>query len=94
MTQIQFVGISPADLVRELESSLIPRLKSELSQEFQPKEPLEYLSIPEVCSLLKVDASTLWRWRNKLLITAYSIEGKILFKRKEIDDLINKSALK
>lgn len=64
MTQIQFVGISPADFVKEIESSLIPRLKSELSQEFQPKEPLEYLTAKEVCSLLKIKIATLHRWRN------------------------------
>lgn len=93
MTQIQFVGISPEDLVRALESSLIPRLKSELSEEFQPKEPQEYLTPLEVCKLLRIKSSTLYRWRSKSLLTAYSIEGRILFKRSEIDELISKGVL-
>lgn len=94
MSTIQFIGTNPTDLITELKNSLIPELKAQLSAQFHPKEPTEYLTRSETCRSLKINTSTLHRWRQKKIITAYSIEGKVLFKRKEIDDLINKSALK
>lgn len=94
MTQIQFVGMSPADLVAELEASLLPKLKAQLSAEFQPKEPAEYLTKNEACDLLRVSLSTLWRWKNKGSFSAYGAEGKVLFKRTELDEFVNGSLLK
>lgn len=94
MTQIQFVGMSPADLVAELEASLLPKLKAQLSAEFQPKNPTEYLTKNEACELLRVSQSTLWRWKKKGSLSAYSAEGKVLFKRAEIDGFINANLLR
>ena len=44
----------------------------------------ELLTRDEACKLLKVDLSTLWRWTNKGLITAYGIGSKRFYKKEEL----------
>ena len=94
MEAIQFLGTSPADLITELKNSLIPELREQLAKDFQPKEPTAYLTRTEVCELLKIDLSTLHRWRKDGALTAYGIGNRVYFKRSEIDEVINRNRLK
>ena len=70
MTTIQFIGTTPNDLVSEIKNALIPELREQLSKDFQPKEPTEYLTRSEVCKILQIDLSTLHRWRKEGVLTA------------------------
>ena len=94
MEAIQFLGTSPADLITELKNSLIPELREQLSKDFQPKQPTEYLTRKEVCDLLSIDLSSLHRWRKEGTLTAYGIGNRVYFKRSEIDEVINSNRLK
>ena len=47
MKQIQFIGVTPTDLLNEIDRRFAT-LKKELSKEFQPKEPAELLTRDEV----------------------------------------------
>ena len=94
MTHIQFIGTTPTDLIQEIKREIIPELKEQLKEEFQPKEPTYYLTRQEVCDLLSIDMSTLHRWRKQGFLTAYGLGNRIYFKRKEIEDLINYNVLK
>ena len=89
MTQIQFISTTPADLITELRNTLIPELTEKLSVQFQPKEPTEYLTRSEVCKLLKIDLSTLWRWQKNGTLQGYALNNRVYFKRSEIDDVLN-----
>jgi excisionase family DNA binding protein len=93
MSTIQFIGTNPKDLITELKNSLIPELTAQLSAQFQPIQPIEYLTRSEVCKLLQVDLSTLHRWRKDGTLTAYGVGNRVYFKRTEIDDYINKNKL-
>ena len=86
MTQIQFIGTTPIDLIQEL--------KDQLKKEFQPKEPTHYLTRQEVCKMLHIDLSTLHRWRKDGTLVAYGLGNRIYFKRNEIEELINHNRLK
>lgn len=94
MEAIQFLGVSPADLITELKNSLIPELREQLAKEFQPKEPTEYLTRSEVCEMLKINLSTLDTWRKKGEVTAYGIGNRVYYKRSEIDEVLNRNRLK
>ena len=94
MEAIQFLGTSPADLITELKNSLIPELREQLVKDFQPKQPTEYLTRKEVCKLLRIDLSSLHRWRKDGTLTAYGIGNRVYFKRSEIDELIDRNRLK
>ena len=93
MSSIQFIGTNPSDLISELKNSLIPELKAQLSAQFQPKEPTEYLTRSEVCKLLKIDMSSLHRWRKEGKIPSYSMGNRVYFKRSEVDAIINQNKL-
>lgn len=88
MKQIQFIGISPtelkAEIVKDLKNSLIP----ELSKQFQPKTPTEYLSRKDVAKMLQINLSTLHSWSKKGVLKANSIQGRIYYKRREVENAI------
>ncbi|SIQ99788.1 DNA binding domain-containing protein, excisionase family [Chryseobacterium sp. RU37D] len=94
MSAIQFIGTTPSDLIQEIKKEIIPELKAELSKEFQPKEPTEYLTRQEVCEMLHIDLSSLHRWRKEGKLIAYGLGNRVYFKRNEIDELINQNRLK
>ncbi|WP_284463985.1 helix-turn-helix domain-containing protein [Chryseobacterium sp.] len=93
MNTIQFIGTTPTDLITEIKKALIPELREQLSKDFQPKEPTEYLTRSEVCKLLQIDLSTLHRWRKDGTLTAYGVGNRVYFKRSEIDQYINRNKL-
>ena len=93
MSLIQFIGTNPSDLISELKNSLIPELKAQLSAQFQPKEPTEYLTRSEVCKLLKIDLSSLHRWRKEGKIPSYGLGNRVYFKRSEVEQIINANKL-
>jgi excisionase family DNA binding protein len=93
MSTIQFIGTNPTDLITELKNSLIPELTAHLSAQFQPKQPTEYLTRSEVCKLLKIDLSTLHRWRKENLIPSYGFGNRVYFKREEVEQIINQNKL-
>lgn len=93
MGQIQFIGTSPTDLIVELKKSLVSELTAQLSAQFQPIQPTEYLTRNEVCKLLKIDLSTLHRWRKDELLPSYGFGNRVYFKRSDIDAIINQNKL-
>ena len=90
---IQFISTSPTDLITELKNSLIPELTAQLSAQFQPKEPTEYLTRSEVCKLLKIDLSSLHRWRKEGKLPSYGMGNRVYFKRSEVEQIINQNKL-
>lgn len=93
MSAIQFIGTTPSDLIQEIKKEIIPELKEQLKEEFQPKEPTSYLTRNEVCEMLHIDLSTLHRWRKEGTLIAYGLGNRIYFKRNEIDEFINRNRL-
>ena len=89
MEQLQFIGTTPTDLLNEIDKRFAT-LKKELSKEFQPKEPAELLTRDEVCSMLKIDRSTLHRWTKKGALNSYPVEGQVYYKRNELDEILKK----
>ncbi len=94
MSAIQFIGTTPAELVHEIKSAIIPELKEELSKEFQPKQPTEFLTRTEVCKLLKIDLSTLHRWTKASKLIAYGIGNRVYYKRSEIESYLEVNKIK
>ena len=88
MQTIQFIGITPADLKKELVKDLKNSLLFELSKEFQPKKPTEYLTRTEVAKLLKIDLSTLWSYTKKNKLISYGIGNRVLYKRAEVENAL------
>ena len=93
MASIQFIGTNPTELINELKNSLIPELKAQLSAQFQPIQPTEYLTRSEVCKLLKIDLSTLHRWRKDGTLSSFGIGNRVYFLRSHIEEVLMKNKL-
>lgn len=93
-SQIQFIQTTPNELVTELKNAIIPELYRQLSEQFQPKQPEEYLSRNQVCELLKINLSSLWRWTTKGTLIGHNIEGKVLYKRSQIEAYLDNNKTK
>ena len=94
MSTIQFLQTTPEDLVNQLTAALLPQLKAELAEQFQPKQPDELLTIDEVCTLLKISRSTEGRWRSEGIINPSNISGTYYYFRSEILKILNDNKLK
>lgn len=93
-TPIQVFQTTPIELADFLKNAIIPELYEKLSTQFQPKQPEEYLSRAEACELLKINLSTLWRWTKNETLTGYNIQGKVLYKRSEIEAYLQSNSTK
>jgi len=76
-----------------IKDEIIPELKKQFCSEFQDKRPEDYLTRDEVCELLKIDLSSLHRWRKEGKIPSYGMGKRVYFKRSEIDTIINRNKL-
>jgi len=87
--QIQFIGINPTELIEQIKTSLL----AELNQPQQVSNDLDLLTRKEVCTLLKINQSTLYRWTKDNVIPSYGISNRIYFKRSEIEQILNENKL-
>lgn len=89
MQQIQFIGTTPTALIELIDETISKRL-NELKNNFQPKEPTEFLTRHDVSKMLSVDLSTIHNWSKNGKIQPYSVGGRVYFKRNEIENSLIK----
>ena len=81
---IQFLNVTPKDFLSELDKRIDQKLNT-LKQEFQPKEPTEFLTRHEVASLLKIDISSVANWTKSGKLQSYALGGRRYYKRSEVE---------
>lgn len=90
MQQVQFISITP----EQLQNAIIEGVKSqleELKKTFQPKEPTKYVTRNYVAEeMLHCDMSTVHNLTKKGVLVKYGIGGRVLYKRKEVEEAIKK----
>jgi hypothetical protein len=84
MEQIQLTQISLEELKQEILKGVLTELK-ELKEHLQPIIPEEYLSRQQTADLLKVDLSTIHNWSKRGALTKLGFEGKVYYRRSEIE---------
>ena len=90
MKQIQFIGIMPSALIDLIDEKLEKRLE-DLKKNWQPKEPPKYVTRNYVADeMLHCDVSTVHNLSVKGVLQKYQIGGRVLYKRKEVEDAIVK----
>ncbi|WP_299581668.1 helix-turn-helix domain-containing protein [uncultured Sunxiuqinia sp.] len=82
--QIQLIQVTPEELQQAILSGVKQQLES-LAQNFQPKEPTQYLTRNEVADLLKVNLCTISIWTKKRKLRSYGIGSRVYYKRHEIE---------
>ena len=78
---------NPDELTEKLLKGFEERI-NRLKEEFQPKEPTEFLTRNEVKDLLKINLSTLYLWSKKGKLKAYACGNRIYYKRSEVEQAI------
>lgn len=61
---------------------------AEIKNNFQPKEPTQYMTRREVSELFGVALNTVSDWTKKGLLKSYKIGNRIYYKRHEIDQAL------
>ena len=81
---IQFIDISPEELVEMISQKVEEKLQDKFQNNNSEAPESEYLTPDETCVLLKVTKPTIWRYRKRGKLTAYYFENKVYYKRSEI----------
>ena len=85
MRTVQLISMTPEDL-KELILPEIEKMIGQIKADFKPKEPEEYLTTLDLMNLLSINRGTVNNWRKKGKLKAYGIQGKVLFKRSEVEE--------
>ena len=62
----------------------------EINNNFQPKEPEEFLTRAEVAEMLKIDISSVHNWTKKGILIRYGIGHRVYYKRSEVENSLIK----
>ena len=82
------VSVSLIDL-KEFANTLIDNTKRELELAVISDKAETYPSPKQVCEILNVDLSTLWRWNKKGYLKPAEIGGKRRYKMSEVKRILN-----
>ena len=84
MNAIQITQFTPNEL-KSLLMEGVQQVVNQIREEFQPKTPTEYLTRKQVAKMLDINLTTLNNWTNKGVLTSYGIQGRVYYKRDEVE---------
>lgn len=79
--------ISEDDL-KSFGQQLINDAKSQLQSEIARIQTMQYYTADQVCSILSINRTTLWRWQKKGYLKAYKIGQGIRYKSCDVSQLL------
>ena len=89
MNTIQITQFTPNEL-KSLLMEGVQQVVNQIREEFQPKTPTEYLTRKQVAKMLDINLTTLNNWTKKRILTSYAIQGRVYYKRDEVEKAIIK----
>ena len=89
MNVIQITQFTPNEL-KSLLMEGVQQVVNQIREEFQPKTPTEYLTRKQVAKMLDINLTTLNNWTKKRILTSYAIQGRVYYKRDEVEKAIIK----
>ena len=89
MKTIQFIQVTPEQLQEAIITGVNSKL-DDLSKNFQPKFPEEYITRNEVAEMFKIDLSSVHNWTKRGKIKSYGVtgSGRIYYKRSELEKVL------
>ena len=84
MNAIQITQFTPNELKSLLKESVKQEL-NQLKEEILCKTPTEYLTRKQVAKMLDINLTTLNNWTNKGVLISYGIQGRVYYKRDEVE---------
>ena len=81
----QVIEITPSELKESIVNDVRNELK-EISENFKPVNPEEYITRVEAAKLFKVSIKTISEWCKKGILKPYRLGKFIRFKKSELED--------
>lgn len=85
---IQIINETKEDFLTSILEGIREVVK-DLTKQIAPKEN-DYLTRQETASLLKIDLSTLHSWTKKGKLISYGIQGRVYYKRADLENAMVK----
>lgn len=89
MNAIQITQFTPNEL-KSLLMEGVQQVVNQIREEFQPKTPTQYLTRKQIAKMLDINLTTLNNWTNKGVLISYGIQGRVYYKRDEVEKAIIK----
>lgn len=87
------LSISVDDL-REWHKEVINDTKQRLEDAIASEKQESYLGAQQVCDMLGMNMTTLWRWENKGYLVPAKVGGKRRFKYSEVKNILERGLIK
>ena len=84
MNAIQITQFTPNE-IKSLLMEGLQQVINQIREEFQPKTPTQYLTRKQVAKMLDINLTTLNNWTNRGVLTSYGIQGRVYYKRDEVE---------
>ena len=84
MNAIQITQFTPNE-IKSLLMEGVQQVINQIREEFQPKTPTQYLTRKQVAKMLDINLTTLNNWTNRGVLTSYGIQGRVYYKRDEVE---------
>ncbi|MBX2960633.1 MAG: helix-turn-helix domain-containing protein [Flavobacteriales bacterium] len=85
MESIQFIGVTPEQLQKQISNGVKEQL-TEFLKIYTPKQPNEYLSRQEVANMFGVDLSTIHNWCKSNKLKPLALGNRVYFLRSDIEN--------
>mgnify|MGYP000533892619 FL=1 len=89
MNTIQITELTTNELKSLLKESVKQEF-NQLKEEILCKTPTQYLTRKQVAKMLDINLTTLNNWTNRGALTSYGIQGRVYYKRDEVEKAIIK----
>ena len=89
MNTIQITELTTNELKSLLKESVKQEF-NQLKEEILSKTPTQYLTRKQVAKMLDINLTTLNNWTNRGALTSYGIQGRVYYKRDEVEKAIIK----
>lgn len=86
----QVYNTTPEELIKDIKQVVEDKF-SELSSTLSPKEPEDWITRKQLKEMLSVSYVSIHNWCDKGIIKSYKIGAKTLFKRSEIEKVLDAS---
>ena len=84
MNTIQITELTTNELKSLLKESVKQEF-NQLKEEILCKTPTQYLTRKQVAKMLDINLTTLNNWTNRGALTSYGIQGRVYYKRHEVE---------
>ncbi len=81
---IQVYEVDPEEFKREILDG-VEKLLKEFSKQFQPKEPMVWISRKDVSELLGISLPTIHEWGKQGILKPYKIGNRVRYRMSDIE---------